>query len=291
MGKETKIEWCHHTVNPTPCCSGCPLFSEDKSRNVCYAYSLWSRYTSSGTTGKKGWVRDFRTWEDSYTVRLKHACSWSPSVDNTKKPWLKGMKTIIFVNDMGDSFSPIAPLDWMYKYIPAMEERDDFVWLHLTKWPDRMALSFDEYGYVPENFWLGNSVIGGINQSSVDEIKRIKDTFPGVHTFLSMEPVMPGRFGGFNPHDVIGEWYDWVILGGASGNNAEPLPLWCVEKTVDACRSKGVPLFFKQWGSFKPVMSEGRYTGKYEKVGKYNAGREYFGMKFSQMPDDMRRET
>jgi len=47
---------------------------------------------------------------------------------------------------------------------------------------------------------------------------------------------------------------DWVVVGGESGPKARPMhPDW-VRTIIRDCKASGTPLFFKQWGRWKPVL-------------------------------------
>jgi protein gp37 len=51
----------------------------------------------------------------------------------------------------------------------------------------------------------------------------------------------------------------WVIVGGESGNGARPMhPDWA-RSIRDQCVEAKVPFFFKQWGSWGPMTSDGSY--------------------------------
>lgn len=49
---------------------------------------------------------------------------------------------------------------------------------------------------------------------------------------------------------------DWVVVGGESGPDARPMhPDWCRDLR-DQCAAVGVPFFFKQWGEWRPPVTE-----------------------------------
>lgn len=90
---------------------------------------------------------------------------------------------------------------------------------------------------------------------------------------------------------------DWVIVGGESGHRARPLhPAW-VRSLRDQCQGAGVAFFFKQWGEYVP---DDHWTGSIAghrphfwpghirfaslKVGKHAAGRQLYGVEYSQFP-------
>lgn len=272
MGIKTRIQFCDSTVSPTPVCSGCELFSKDPAKNICYAYELWKRWHGKG----KGWPKDFNTFE-LFPERFEQACSWSDLTGKERmdEPWLNGKPRRIFLNDLGDSSSPIAPIGWMNEYIPMMAKRPH-IWLHLTKWPSRMYQTFGRLGYVPDNFRLGTTVTGNQTAYRLLEMWHIAETFPEVKLWLSLEPLLapfdvahlemcrcghpwmahnmpdPHVYGA--PCSTFRPVIDSLVLGGASGRNASPMhPLWARD-VRDVCKRLGIKFMFKQWGKFAPFV-------------------------------------
>ncbi len=57
MGKDTSIQWCDSSVNPSMGCEGCELWGS--RRRSCYAgQMIANRYA-----GKPGWPAEFRVRE------------------------------------------------------------------------------------------------------------------------------------------------------------------------------------------------------------------------------------
>ena len=109
MGQTTKIEWCDSTLNLLVGCSGCELFPDH-----CYAAELVGRYA-----GQKGWPADF-TKPELFLDRLNMALRWPDlsGVERPDKPWLDGRPRMIFVNDLGDTFSPAVRVDQLDALVP-----------------------------------------------------------------------------------------------------------------------------------------------------------------------------
>jgi hypothetical protein len=72
----------------------------------------------------------------------------------------------------------------------------------------------------------------------------------------------PHRSGRHCPLDTWGDSYEdeptpllnWVVIGGESGPKARPMhPDW-LRTIIRDCKASGTPLFFKQWGRWKPVL-------------------------------------
>lgn len=89
-------------------CDGCELWNN--KRRICYA----GRQTE-GRTGFKGWPKGGFSEPELFLDRLEPALKWGPPTagENEHKPWLNGLPRIIFLNDMGDTFSKKLPQNWM----------------------------------------------------------------------------------------------------------------------------------------------------------------------------------
>ena len=285
MGIETDIEWCDSTVNGQMGCDGCELWNAQ--REDCYAGQLTRRYA-----GLKGWPESF----DAPTLfpdRIPKACKW-PDLTGTKRPikrWLDGYPRLIFLDDMGDTFTESLPRDWLLPYIPAMES-SPHTWQFLTKRPERMRRFFvDDLGYVPRNFWLGTSVTGPATRKRIWDLLKI----PGAPVyFVSYEPAWKGL--DIADYIVGQRRLSWVIVGGQSGPGAEPMhPDWA-RSVRNQCSVAGTSFFFKQWGAWQPVSfeeghwpeSSSRYTFEDRQqmllAGKKAAGRLLDGREWNEMP-------
>lgn len=185
------------------------------------------------------------------------------------KPWLNGYPRIVFLDDMGDSFTKSLPLDWLAPAIGPMAQSPHIYFL-LTKNPGRMGEFWQQYGAVPPNFWLATTV------TSQATIGRIPDllSIPGASVYaLSAEPlwgpldfrrdrVFPSRlFGkcgsakGLCEDNSCRTAINWIIGGGQSGREPVPMHTDWARGLRDACEDAGIPFFFKQWGEYRP------YTG------------------------------
>jgi len=257
MGKMTKIEWCDSTLNILVGCAGCELFP-----NICYAAELVGRYA-----GQKGWPADFNKPE-LFLERLDGALKWPDLTGTTRpfKPWLNGRPRMIFLNDMGDAFSPATTEDQLRQLMPAFEQmtQSPHAWLMLTKWPTRMAdfvakwtREFDSLW--PSNVWLG---ISATCQATFDArvhalVHRLAadiNTRPAV-LFASLEPLIePIKVHHNFDGDKTRNWLapgglDWVIVGGASGQQAPPCDIKAVFRITEQCQAGDTPCFVKQLGT------------------------------------------
>lgn len=243
MGKNTKIEYCDSTCNPVPFCLGCELYNEDSAENHCYAKALSNRMA-----GLRGWPASFQSTA-YFPHRIERALRWSDltGIDRPGKPWLDGLQRIIFLNDIGDGFSPLAnPHDWLSPWLNRMAN-SPHIWLFLTKWPRTMATYFDHRYYgrsVPQNFWLGTSVTGTGTLFRLNHLTEIRNA----NLWLSMEPLLDYTVLPENALRRLG----WIVAGGESGPNARiSRPDW-FRLVRDDCKRHEIPFFFKQWGDADP---------------------------------------
>ncbi len=314
MSENTPIEWTDSTLNLMMGCDGCELWveSDDPARRVnkCYAGQQTARYA-----GRKGYPAKFSE-PAVFAGRLAKACTWKDLTGTKRpgKPWLDGLSRLIFLDDMGDTFTESLPLDWLLPHVPAMEA-SPHVWQFLTKRPRRMRRFFEMLGHVPKNFWLGTSVTSAANVGRVAELVKIEGA--GV-LFISAEPLLgPVSLTGYCREEGGGTYstwldrLDWVIVGGESGPKARPMhPDWAA-KIRDDCARAGAAFFYKQtgeWASYthgqlhadeilkRPHVTldidgkllndvdDDRRAALMVRVGKKAAGRLLDGREWSQMP-------
>lgn len=132
----------------------------------------------------------------------------------------------------------------------------------LTKRPERIEENLPEFWHeIKNHVWLGTSVGSQDSIHRAWELLKIKTHVECF--FLSIEP-MYGEID-LNAADLllekwremftIGKYFDWVIVGGESGNETgayryRPCKLEWIEKVVGQCKDAGVPVFVKQLGTF-----------------------------------------
>lgn len=200
----------------------------------------------------------------------------------------------VFVEDMGDLFGPWVPFELIDRCFATFALRPDVDWLILTKrieraaeylndptatwdfFQDRLGPHMNElqgirwdnprlaFKWPLPNVWLGTSVE---DQKRADERIPMLLKCPATKRFLSCEPLLGAldlwkHFMGFVDAPCI----DWVIAGGESGPGARPMhPDWA-RGIRDQCVEAGVPFFFKQWGTWKPIseMPEAEHSALYK---------------------------
>jgi len=234
LSKDTMISWCDSTLNLMMGCGGCELWNG--ARRSCYAGVMTAKYS-----GQKGWPSAFNS-PQLFPHRLPEALAWPDLTgqDRPGKPWLNGMSRLIFLNDMGDTFTEELPLDWLRPHLLQMEE-SPHRWLILTKRPRRMRRFFEQVDVIP-NAWLGVSVTDQATADArIPELLRVPVHGNDIVRFVSVEPLL-------GPVDMCEHLWalDWVIVGGESGAGFRPMkPEWVQNVWLD-CENARVPFFYKQ---------------------------------------------
>lgn len=231
MSKETHIQWCDSSNNPQMGCEGCELVKGQKVIK-CYAKVLVDRYK-----GLPGWPENFET-PKIFMDRVPKMVAWSDltGIDRPGKPWLNKMPRIIFLNDMGDTFSNGMPKDWFADVLPAING-SPHQYLVLTKWPHRFY-DFQTRHPLPGNIWPGTTV------TSQKTLFRAKHMQFGRIPWLSIEPL----WGPVDLRPVLG-FIKWVVVGGESGKNPSVCEVAWILDIIDQCKAAGVPVFVKQTGA------------------------------------------
>lgn len=233
MGKNSHIEWTHHTFNPW---WGCAKVSPACSH--CYAENLVKRF-GGAKWGVKGERRFFSEnhWREPERWEAEAKAS--------------GKRFRVFCASMSDVFEDRRDLDAQRKKLWLLIDKTKHLdWLLLTKRPETVSKLVPWKDEWPENVWLGTSVE---NQEWAD--KRLPGfiKIPAKVRFLSCEPLLgPLDLNGYTKKNAI----HWIITGGESGPGARPMhPLW-VKGLRDFCKKKKIAFHFKQWGNYAPADSE-----------------------------------
>ncbi len=271
MGKNSKIEWTHHTFNPW---WGCVKVSP--ACKNCYA-ETWARRVGEQLWGGKSERRFFsdRHWLEP--------TKWNREARENRE------RRRVFCASMADVFEARAELNpWRERLWGLINATECLDWLLLTKRPQNFSRYLPDSGRM-NNVWLGTTVE---NQRWADErIPKLVDAESSVH-FLSCEPLL-------GPLD-LSPWLgaggiDWVIAGGESGGKARPTdPRW-VQSLRDQCLASGVAFHFKQWGHWAPhqpsrrkrvkeIALAGESNIRLWQLGKKDAGRELDGRTWDQVP-------
>jgi protein gp37 len=235
MGKDSRIEWTHHTFNPW---WGCVKVSA--ACDHCYA-ETWAKRLGEDVWGPKS---ERRFFSDAH---WKEPLRWNREAGET------GERRRVFCASMADVFENRKDLiPHRLRLFELIEQTPHLDWLLLTKRIHLVRKQLPKGYELPSNVWLGATVE---NQDAVD--KRLdyllEFTTPAVR-FLSCEPLLgPIDVSRFLHKGALGTRVDWVIAGGESGPGARPMdPLW-PESLRKQCTSARVPFHFKQWGHWAPA--------------------------------------
>ena len=225
MGETTAISWTDHTFNPwwgcTKVAPGC---------EHCYAALFDKRV---GGTYFSGITKPRRTNPQNWKKPLK----WNKEAINS------GKRKKVFCGSMMDWCDKDAPegaLSDLFELIKATPMLD---WQLLTKRAERIrdCLPSDwADGY--HNVWLGVTVED--KKHGLSRAEKLM-TIPAEIKFLSIEPLLECL--GLYRYDC----FDWVIVGGESGQNARPMNVDWVRYIKEQCDTYRVPFFFKQHGGNK----------------------------------------
>jgi protein gp37 len=227
MSDRSRIEWTEATWNPT---TGCDRVSAGCDN--CYALTLARRLKAMGSAKYQN-DGDARTSGPGFGVTVHESTLTAPLRWRTPR--------VVFVNSMSDLFHARVPAAFVARVFEVMAATPQHTYQVLTKRATRLRRLSPDLPW-PPNVWMGVSVENSDVADRVAELRQV----PAAVRFLSCEPLL-GPLDGVDL-DGIG----WVIAGGESGPGARPMdPAW-VRQLRDACVSRGVQFFFKQWGGPSP---------------------------------------
>ncbi|KKN08141.1 hypothetical protein LCGC14_1059530 [marine sediment metagenome] len=188
----------------------------------------------------------------------------------------------VFVNNMGDTFHPVVPFEFVNKMCAVMVLCPQHKFLILTKRPDRMleyfkiqrpriyfeALKFmtkPEQKQLFNGFPLPNVVLMTTICSQAEADKNIPLILqtPAAQRGLSIEPMLgPVDLKLFKGHTIkttrlengkpcyrnldTGARLSWVVAGCESGPNRRPCKIEWMIDIVQQCQAAGVKVFVKQ---------------------------------------------
>lgn len=220
MGKDSKIEWTHHTFNPW---WGCTKVS-DGCKN-CYAEGFAKR------TGHA-------VWGDAAPRRFFGDKHWDEPLKWNSEAEKAGERRRVFCASMADVFEKRDDLEESRKRLQTLISYTQHLdWLLLTKRPENI----EDLWPVPffgSNIWLGTSAE---DQPNWDRRVHILMQIPATVHFVSMEPML-------GPIDMgAGPLPEWIICGGESGPRTRPVvPEWV--HSIQRQSVNRTAFFFKQWG-------------------------------------------
>ena len=266
MGKNSRIEWTHHTFNPW---WGCTKVSA--ACKHCYA-EAWSKRVGQNVWGVKAKRRFFGEGHWSEPVK------WNAEAEES------GTRFRVFCASMADVFEDRRDLDvWRRKLWDLIEITPGLDWLLLTKRPEVVGRLVPWGREWPGNVWLGTTVE---DQECAETRLPYLRELPAVVRFVSAEPLL----GPIDIRPWLGSTVNWVISGGESGPNARPSsPSW-FRSLLSQCKAAKVPFHFKQWGDWAPDPGQsGRRSTAADdtvmlRLGKKAAGRLLDGAMWDGLP-------
>lgn len=278
--RNTGIQWCDDTVNPTSGCDGCELAVKPPPGLSGKDLESWIE-NESCYAARTHRSRLAHAFPENYALnfhdvrlipgRLQKAAAWRDLRFKRRddKPWMNDQPRLIFISDMSDALSEGVPFEYLLHEVirPVFAwQRHGHVGLWLTKRPERMAMFNDwieTQGFTwPDNLVAGTSVT---TQPTADKrLPHLLNVRAKWH-FVSVEPqrapvdlrpwLQPKllRSGVMNAaayaksHDTRA--LSWVINGGESGPNARPFDVEWARQHRDHCRAAGASFFMKQLGA------------------------------------------
>lgn len=243
--KNTKIEWCDHTVNFW---WGCTEVSE--ACKNCYARAIAKRF------GKDCWGKKPRIF------RLEKAAAECLNLNDSANR--RGVVETVFVNSMSDFFDVDVAPEIRIALWRLFVNCENLRFMVLTKRANVMANHIDLYAdKIPPNVHFG---ITAENQKCLNERMAVLEKF-GRKVFLSCEPLL-----GEIDISAYAERIDWVIVG---GENAPILKCRNFDsrhanKLLRQAQEHHIPYFFKSKGK-----RHNFYDLKCKSVSEPMATREY----------------
>jgi len=252
MGKDTNIQWCDSTINPTMGCDGCELWNKATGKKICYAGKLHDM--RGGKT--KGFSPTFEV-VTKWPGRLAAAAKWSDltGTDRNGKPWLNGLPRLIFVSDMSDALSESVDFKYLRDEVVAAalsEEGRRHHYLWLTKRPKAMAEFskwLEDKGGWPANIWAGTSITSTATAGRIAPLLDVGDE--STKHFVSLEPQFERIKG-------LAKWLpklDLLIQGGESGSKSKVATFdiaWARE-LIELCSKPGMPAYFLKQLGRRPI--------------------------------------
>lgn len=249
MGKDSKIEWCHHTFNPW---IGCTKVSAGCAH--CYAETMENRWG-------RGWgpaAPRRRTSKDYW----KQPAKWNKAAAELE------VRHRVFCASMADVGEDLPELVEIRRDLSVIiEQTPNLDWLLLTKRPENLKRLFARWdstmpgGGWPPNVWAGTSVE---DQERADLRIPLLRQVPAAVRFLSCEPLIgPITFrpsahtledmvklstNGDGSRPMMLDGIHWLIAGGESGPGARPMDHEWPRYLLKQAKEAGTAFFMKQMG-------------------------------------------
>jgi protein gp37 len=223
MGRNTKIEWCHHTFNPW---WGCTRVSPLCDR--CYAMMLDARWFKRAHWGPRAPRRYF---SDAYWAQ---PLGWNESATDAGR-------RRVFCASMADIFDNQADPEIRVRLWELIRRTRSLDWLLLTKRiGNARKMLPPDWGDGYPNVWL---IVSTDQARLARDVSGLVSVPAAIHG-ISIEPQLaPLRLGKFV------EGLRWVINGGESGAGSRPFHIEWARSLVAECRAAAIPIFIQRLGS------------------------------------------
>lgn len=291
MGANSKIEWCHHTMNPFRGCTrvhtGClNCYAERMSKRNPAVLGVWGAEGTRVVAAEKTWLEPLK-WDKAAAKAGERHRVFCASLADVFEDWQGTMvdsdeTELCVCHGCGrwKHYVAYCPEDCHEERLPRrltmpdvrrrlfdlIDVTPNLDWQLVTKRPENISRMWP--GGFRKNVWLLTSVS---NQETADAmippLLQCRNLSPVLG--LSMEPLVgPVEFSDVtNRSDAVQQLgkkafsgISWVIVGGESGPQARPMRAeWAID-IRNQCQAAGVPFFFKQgsqanWSDFKDFDS------------------------------------
>jgi len=230
MSEKSAIQWTDATWNIARGCT-----KVDADCKYCYMYRD---------------SFDSHRYDPLQVVRTKTVFDMPLRYKETKSAVWSG-RPLVFTNSLTDFFH--ESIDGYRKEAwDIIRKCPHLIFQILTKRPERIADHLPpDFGDGLENVWFGTSVGHKTAKNRLWDLSHLTTT---CKTFVSFEPLWERL--DFDNEDLSTIMsFDWVIIGGESGNDTgkyryRPCEIEWMKEISEAFSSCGVPVFVKQMGTY-----------------------------------------
>lgn len=244
MALNSKIEWTHHTANLW---WGCTEVHEGCDN--CYARTWANKHgTKWGDNQPRKAIKG--VWGNLLGMQAKAAAK-----GEVHRVFVGSMmdifeKSRVVVDEKGEVISNLNVLrDRLFHEV--VPNSPNLMFLLLTKRPSNInkIIPFQWIYNPPQNVMFGASVVN--KKTALTVHKQLSEV--NGSKFYSVEPQL--EFIDFSQNNLL-DGIDWLIQGGESGPKKRPFdPDWA-RHTMEVCKRKNVPYFFKQIDKIQPIPSD-----------------------------------
>lgn len=241
MAQNSKISWCHHTVNLWWGCSkvhtGCKNCYAEFLADNRFKKQVWGEH--AGRSMIKSAFADLDRYQkiaEKQDIKFRVFCGSMMDIFEHTKALNNPSDQFFTTNDLRlELFRRISN----YQY-------NNLNFLFLTKQPEniRRYIPMDWHDEAPDNVWFGTSIS---DQPTADTYTTRLQQLKNHSLFLSVEP----QVNTISNLDLTG--ISWVIQGGESGQNKRPFALSWAYSMKEHCEANKVPYFFKQIDNVQPI--------------------------------------